>query len=167
MPALVSSELVERAWQRVDGLGAPDVLKLQKQSGKFQPELVGFVLGFVHDLSAEGAGIALYAMLVLFEMFQAVPARKWAKVKDSAILRLWVANRELSDDLLAREFDREAMAQFVDQSTEPAALQYVVDALVDAQEESGELAPDEVAHVLAMLKTVVDALHDAWRPRTS
>lgn len=87
MTAIVSPELVEQAWRRIGALDASEALKLQNRSGKFQPELVGFVLGFTHHLSPEGMGIALYAMAVLFEMFQRAPATQFAKVSDAAIAR--------------------------------------------------------------------------------
>lgn len=161
MTAIVSPEIIERAWRRIGALPASDVLKLQNRSGKFQPELVGFVLGFTHDVSREGMGIALYAMFVVFEMFQRVPGIRYGKVKDAAIMRRWIANRRLSAELLRCDFHREMMAEFVGSSAEPPALQYVAEALIDAQDESGDLPPDEIAHILAMHKTMIDALHDA------
>ena len=167
MSAIVSPELVEQAWQRIGALDAPEVLKLQNRSGGFQPELVGFVLGFTSKMSAQGMGIALYAMLVLFEMFQRVPRTTYAKVKDKTIMRLWKANTKLTSELLANDFDLNLMTQFVTGSTEPAALRYVVEALVDAQEESGELPPEEVAEILAIHKTVIDSLHAAAKGRSS
>src|SRR5258705_13490046 len=129
MAAFVSADLVEQAWRRVGALDAPEVLRLQNRSGKFQPELVGFVLGFTSKMSPEAMGIALYAMLVVFEMFQRAPATSFGKVKDAAIMRLWTSNRQLSAELLANAFDRDLMTEFVTGSAEPAALQYVVDAL--------------------------------------
>ena len=109
MSAIVSPELVEQAWQRVGALDAPEVLKLQNRSGGFQPELVGFVLGFTSKMSPQGMGIALYAMLVLFEMFQRVPATTFSKVKDKTIMKLWRANAELTSALLANDFDLDLM----------------------------------------------------------
>lgn len=160
---LVSPDVAEQAWKRVGALDEAAALELQQRSGTFQPELVGFVLGFIHNLSPEAMGIALYATLVVFEMFQrAVPRIK--KVKERTIVRLWHENRRAVDDLFASEFDEDLMTAFVSDSAEPAALQYVVDAMVDAQDDSDELEAEEVAHVLAVLKTVIDALHQAPRP---
>ncbi|MBA3345013.1 MAG: hypothetical protein H0T44_06880 [Gemmatimonadales bacterium] len=93
MTAIVSAELVEQAWRRIGALDASEALKLQNRSGKFQPELVGFVLGFTSKISPEAMGIALYAMLALFEMFQRAPGTTFRKVKDATIMRLWTNNR--------------------------------------------------------------------------
>jgi hypothetical protein len=161
MTAIVSSELAEQAWQRIGALDDAEVVKLQRRSGKFQQELVGFVLGFTSKMSPESMGIALYAMLVLFEMFQRAPNTTYRKVDERTIMRLWQTNDALCAELLASEFDRDLMAGFVSRSSEPAALQYVVDALVDVQEEVGDLPPEEVAHVLAIHKTIIDAFHSA------
>ena len=161
MTPIVSEELVEQAWRRVGALEPSEVLTLQNRSGRFQPELVGFVLGFTSRMSPESVGIALYEMLVLFEMFQRVPATSFGKIKDRAIMKLWRSNRQLSAELLVHEFDRDLMTEFVARSSEPAALQYVIEALVEVQEESGDLPPEEVADILAIHKTVIDALHSA------
>lgn len=167
MTPIVTPELAEQAWQRIGRLDHRDVVKLQKRSGKFQPELVGFVLGFTHDLSPEGMGIALYAMLVIFEMFQRAVPTGFTKINDRAVLKLWQENRRIGDTLLASEFDAALMHDFVNGSPEPAAVRYVVEALVDAQEESGDLPPEDVAHVLAIHRTVIDALHGAARQQPS
>lgn len=167
MTAIVSPSFAEQAWQRIGRLAPSEVVKLQRRSGKFQPELVGFVLGFTHDLSPEAMGIALYAMLVIFDMFQRAAPPGFAKVKERAILQLWEENRGLSDTLLASDFDAELMNEFATGSCEPAAVRYVIDALVDVQEESGDLPPEEIARVLAVHKTVIDALHAAARPQRS
>ena len=167
MTPIVTPELAEQAWERIGGLDALDVVKLQKRSGKFQPELVGFVLGFTHDLSPEGMGVALYAMLVIFEMFQRAAPTGFTKINERAILRLWQESRRIGDGLLASEFDSALVDDFVSSSPEPSAVRYVVEALVDAQEESGDLPPEEVAQVLAIHRTVIHALHAAARQQPS
>jgi len=118
-------------------------------------------------MSPQGIGIALYAMLVLFEMFQRVPATTFSKINDKTIMKLWKTNAELTSELLANDFDLDLMTQFVAGSAEPAALRYVVEALVDVQEESGELPPEEVAEILAIHKTIIDSLHAAAKGRSS
>jgi hypothetical protein len=163
MTAIVTPEIAEQAWRRVGRLDHREVVKLQKRSGKFQPELVGFVLGFIDDLSPEGMGIALYAMLVIFEMFQRAAPTGFTKVNERAILQLWQESRRIGDALLASEFDSGLMSEFVIGSPEPTAIRYVVEALVDAQEESGNLPAEEVAQVLAIHRTVIHSLHAVAR----
>lgn len=167
MTPIVTPELAEQAWQRIGRLDHLAVVKLQQRSGKFQPELVGFVLAFTRDLSPEGMGIALYAMLVIFEMFQRAAPTGFTKINERAILRLWQESRHIGDALLASEFDAALMHDFVNGSAEPVAVRYVVEALVDAQEESGDLPPEDVAQVLAIHRTVIDALHGAARLQPS
>ena len=69
----------------------------------------------------------------------------------------------MADVLLASEFDSAQMTEFVIGSPEPTAVQYVVEALVDAQEESGNLPAEEVAQVLAIHRTVIHSLHAVAR----
>ena len=70
MPAFVDSELVDLTWRRLGALPPRDMLALQRQSGKLQPELVGFVLGYTSQLSPQAVGLALYLMVVTIELFR-------------------------------------------------------------------------------------------------
>lgn len=161
MATIVSAETAQQAWERIGAYNEDTVLKLQKRSGRFQPELVGFVIGFTHELSPDAIGIALYAMLVVFEMFQQ-SASQIKKVKEQTIVRLWHENRHATSELVASRFDVDLVDAFVSASVEPAAIGYVIDALIQVQDECA-LPVEEVAHVLAVHKTVIEALNKAAR----
>lgn len=162
MAAIIQPELVESTWQHVGALESRAVLKIQQQAGKFQPEVVGFVLGFTSELRGEAMGIALYAMLVVLEMFRAAPVRKIVKVKDSTILRHWRENQRILST--TSESGAPALAAVAASSTEPYVVQYIVEALTDREQEDRPLLTDtEIRYVLSILKTASDSLHDACR----
>ena len=165
MTAFVGPELVERTWQRLGALPAPEMVKLQHQSGKLQPELVGFVLGFSSALSTEAVGLALYVMIVVLEMFRTASVKKMRKVNDAAIMRLWHESQKAVKESLDAPSGTDSLTVLLAGSSEPAVLEYVFDALTDTeQEDPVALSAEELEHLLAILRTFVEALHQVCRP---
>ena len=160
MPPFVDSSLVDRTWRRLGALPPRDMLALQRQSGKLQPELVGFVIGYTSELAPGAIGLALYLMVVTIEMFRSASPRKMRKVKDAAILRLWRESEEAIRQSLAPDTDADPLSLLVANSSEPAVLEYVFDALTDTdQDDPVELSADELEHLLAVLRTLSEGLH--------
>ena len=160
MPPFVDSELVELTWRRLGELPPRDMLALQRQSGKLQPELVGFVLGYTSQLPPEAIGLALYLMVVTIEMFRSASPRRMRKVKEAAIMRLWRESEEAVRRSLAPETDADPLSILVESSSEPAALEYIFDALTDMeQEDPVDLSADELEQLLAVLRTLSEGLH--------
>jgi hypothetical protein len=160
MPPFVDSALVDQTWRRLGALPPRDMLALQRQSGKLQPELVGFVLGYTSRLSPEAVGLALYLMVVTIEMFRSASPRKMRKVKDAAIMRLWRESEEAIRESLAPDTDADPLSILVANSSEPAVLEYIFDALTDTeQEDPVELSADELKHLLTVLRTLSEGLH--------
>ena len=165
MAAIVDPEFVEGTWLRVGAAAPRDMLKLQKQVGKCQPEVAGFVIGFTSELSPEAAGLALYVMVVVHEIFRSAPIKQVKKVKDSSIIRHWHLSQQALPLFLEQAAGPSALTEFVASSSEPAVMQYVVDALTELdQEDPVPLDPEELGHLLAVLRTVVESLHQACRP---
>ena len=136
------------------------MLALQRQSGKLQPELVGFVLGYTSRLSPEAVGLALYLMVVTIEMFRSAAPRKMRKIKDAAIMRLWRESEEAIRRSLAPDTDADPLSVLVASSSEPAVFEYIFDALTDTeQEDPVELTADELEQLLAVLRTLCEGLH--------
>lgn len=165
MTALIDRELVERTWQRLGALPARDMVRLQRQSGRLRPELVGFVLAFTSELSAEAAGAALYVMIVVLEMFRSAPVKKMRKVGDGMVLRLWRDSQKAIKESLDATSGADPLTLLLAGSTEPAVFEYVFDAFTDmGQDDPVALNSDELERLLAILRTFVEALHEACRP---
>ena len=147
-------------WRRLGALPRRDMLALQRQSGKLQPELVGFVMGYTSHLSPEAAGLALYLMVVTIEMFRSASRRKMRKVKEAAIMRLWRESEEAIRQSFAPNTAADPLSLLVASSSEPAVLEYVFDALTDTDDEDPvELSAEELEHLLAVLRTLSEGLH--------
>jgi len=79
MAQLVSSALIEEMWRTIGASSSATIRKLQKQCGKEQEELTGFLLGFTSDLRPEGLGLALYIHLVVVQAFRPPVLSKYAQ----------------------------------------------------------------------------------------
>jgi hypothetical protein len=165
MTALVDQEVVERTWRRLGALPARDMLRLQRNAGKLQPELVGFVLGFTSDLLAEAAGLALYVMIVVLEMFRSASARSMRKLDELAVMRLWHESQQAVRASLEAPPGSDPLIALLADSSEPAAFEYVFDAFTDMeQEDPVALTDEELEQLLAVLRTFVEGLHHASSP---
>lgn len=164
MAPFVQPNSIEPTWRRIGGSSPAAILQLQKSSGKRQPEIVGFVLGFTADMSPDVVGLALYVMLVVIEMFRTSGARKIVKVRESTIMRHWHANESLLGELRTKAAELAAAIKAAEESVEPHALRYVIEALTEGDpDDPVPLSADEAWHLFAVLKTAIDSLHDGCR----
>lgn len=162
MPSFLTDTHVEITRDRVDALPAHQLAALERRAGKAQPEVVGFVIGFTSELRPDVAALALYLMTTLVEMFTTAPVKRLIKVRDSTIMRHWQANvgylRALVDGVAEHPTLRAL-------SLEPAAFDYVTEIVFEDPRLDGSLHLDgeEAALVTIILKTAIDAMHDACR----
>jgi hypothetical protein len=157
---LVSEDLVEATWKKVAALEGKAALAIQKGCGKSQPELTGFFIGWMHDLPEEAAGLGLYVMVVVFEMFRATGA-KLRKATEKSVMEHWRRSAELAARLEATGVEPCNLSAASFSTEEPYVSQYVIDALTDeADDEPVNLTPQEFWHLFATLMTLVDTLHD-------
>ena len=152
---------MEETWQSVAVMSPNEVLRRQGLCGKEQQELTGFVLGFISDLPPEAAGLALYVHFVVIEAFRRTKAQ-FRKIKPGKIERTWKDNFAFVNGLKRAGHSRRPFHLKGDSSSEPAVLQYVIDALTEQDDEDPvELAELDFWHILQVLKTVADCTHDA------
>jgi hypothetical protein len=163
----IPDEIVDRVVERISGLDDEAIRSLMKRSGPFQPEITGFVLASTLDSSDRVRALAAMGMMTAFETF-----------RDG-----YVKTRKARERLVRRRFDDalEVVADLADEfrdpryvgvndlpSSEPALMNTLLD-LADppneAETESDE-NQDENWHLLSVLYTVVETLHEcAGAPR--
>ncbi|CAN5894831.1 hypothetical protein BH11GEM1_BH11GEM1_32060 [soil metagenome] len=168
MSALVDSSLVEHTWLRLGALPPSEMVKLQRQSGKLQPDLIGFVLGFTSSLSPEAIGLALYVTIVVLAMFRAACPGKQRKANDRQIMRIWTDSAAAVAASLNAPPISDPLQQLLAGSSEPAVLEYVFDAFTDMeQEEAVALSAAELERLLAVMRTFIETLHHVCQPRST
>jgi hypothetical protein len=156
---LVSTALIEETWRAVGASSPATIRQLQKQCGRDHEELTGFMLAFTSDLRPYALGIVLYVHLVVSVAFRRCGA-KFRRIRPGRIERAWAENAEFIDHLKAGRYPRATILLEEASSSEPAVLRYILDALTEDDDDPDELSDDEFWHILRVLKTVVDCLHD-------
>ena len=163
MTVLVSAQLMEETWRAVGALSEREIRKRQALCGKEQEELTGFVLGYTSDLPEEALGLALYAHFVVVEAFRRSGAT-FRKIESGKIERTWKDNFGFINDLRATGYTRSPFQLQEDVSSEPAVMQYVIDALTEENSDDPvPLIDQDFWRVLQVLKTVTDCMHEAGR----
>ena len=163
-PTPISRAVVAATLYRVAQAEGEAVQELLDQWISEQEELAAFVLGATGELREEVRPLALYLATVVFEIFRSGPAVEIQHV-DGARFDLFLrANQQVVQRVVA-SMNATTGVEPPDLATasEPVVLQYVAEALTEEGSDatSPELTGGEFLHLLMVLKTVVDALHDA------
>jgi len=163
-PTPISRAVVEATLYRVTQSEGDAVQELLDRWIGEQEELAAFVLGSTGELREEVRPLALYLATVIFEIFRSGPALEIEQVDPARFDRFLRDNQEMVKRVVA-SMDEASGIIPPDLSTasEPVVLQYVAQALAEegSDGEGSELTGGEFLHLLMILKTVVDALHDA------
>jgi len=160
----ISRAVVEATLYRVSQSEGEQVQRLLDQWIGEQEELAAFVLGATDELREAVRPLALYLATVVFEIFRSGPAVEIDHVEPDRFDRFLRDNQEMVKRVVA-SMNEATGIEPPDLSTasEPEVLQYVAAALAEEgnDDDSQELTGGEFLHLLMILKTVVDALHDA------
>jgi hypothetical protein len=163
MEPLVDAQLMEETWRAVGAMSDAEIRRRQGLCGKEQEELTSFVLAFTSELPPEALGLALYAHFVVIEAFRRTGVR-FRKLKPARIETTWRENFGFINDLKATGYSRAPFQLKAELTSEPAVMQYVIDALTeDNEDDPVALTDDDFWRVLQVLKTVADCMHSARR----
>jgi hypothetical protein len=161
MDALVDAELMESAWRAVGAMSDGEIRRRRALCGREQEELTGFVLAYTSDLPSEALGLALYAHFVVIEAFRRSGAR-FRKLKPTRIEDTWKENFGFINDLRAAGYSAAPFQLKAELASEPAVVQYVIDALTEKNDDDPvSIADDDFWRILQVLKTVADCMHFA------
>jgi hypothetical protein len=156
----IPAEVVEATWRKIGAFAPAEMSALQSRSGQFQPELTGFVIGFTSDLRPDALGLALYAMVVVYEMFR-VHHVKVGKARERVVIRQWEVAQDLTTRLREQGVKRDKLLHADIDTSEPLAMRYVIEAFTEqASEDPIDIRDDEFWHMVAVLKTVIETLHE-------
>ena len=127
--------------------------------GDSQPELLALVMKSSEEMGQEVRELAIYMFLVVYRMFQKAHG-KIKKISSDEIIECYEHNKGLMERLEGahdRFLDRIASVQA---SRQPYVVKYVVDALMedDEQEDAVILTEEQKGMLYLLLKTVIDVL---------
>jgi len=163
-PTPISRAVVEATLYRVSQSEGEAVQHLLDRWVGDQEELAAFVLGTTGELREEVRPLVLYLATVIFEIFRSGPALEIERVDGGRFDGFLRDNQEMVKRVVASMNEATGITPpDLSTSSEPAVLQYVAAALAEEgnDDDSQELTGGEFLHLLMILKTVVDALHDA------
>jgi hypothetical protein len=161
MEPIVDAQLMEATWRAVGAMSEAEIRRKQGLCGKEQEELTGFVLAFTSELPPEALGLALYAHFAVMEAFRRSGAR-FRKLKPTRIENAWRENFAFINDLKVAGYSRAPFQLKPEFASEPAVMQYVVDALTEeSEDEPVELTDEDFWRIVQVLKTVADCMHSA------
>lgn len=164
VPTPISRAVVEAVLYRVSESDGEALQHLLDQWIEEQEELAAFVLGSTGELREEVRPLALYLATVVFEIFRSGPALEIERVDGGRFDGFLRDNQEMVKRVVASMNEATGiMPPDLSTASEPVVLQYVAAALAGEGDDDGssELTGGEFLHLLMVLKTVVDALHDA------
>ena len=151
--------IVEKTWQEVAGFNPLKANKEMMKIGSNQPDLLAFIMELTGKSDQEVKELAIYMFFVVYRMFQKAKG-KIKRISAKEISECYEYNASLMEKLEeAHEkfFDRAVSVQI---SRQPYVVKYVVDALMEEEEEEGDLTLNEEQKGLLylLLKTVIDVL---------
>jgi deoxyribodipyrimidine photolyase len=155
----IPEKIVERTWQEVAGFSPLKANNEMMKIGNSQPELLAFMMELTREMDQEVRELGIYMFFVVYRMFQKAK-RKIKRISTKEISECYEYNESLIERLeVAHEklLDRAVSIQV---SRQPYVVKYVVDALVEEEEEEGPLAltEEQKGFLFLLLKTVIDVL---------
>ena len=159
----IPEEVVERTWREVAQFIPGQIRKENAKLGRHQRDLLGFVLELTGDMGKPVKELAVYMFFTVFRMFQKAYGKKIKPISSSQIIECYEANEGLMGRLEGAHdkfLDRIVSIQIADQ---PHVMKYVVEALVEADENEDltELTEKDKGFLFLLLKTVIDVLNKA------
>ena len=155
----ISDGVISATLDTLNAASPAEAAARQGRAGQFQPELTAFVAVFTLKQRAAAAGIGLFIMLVLSEAFRA-SAVKVRKAREQVVLRHWRAAHDHAEALREDVNGPMELLDDLPESSEPAALQYVIEALTEVTDDGVQLTDDEFWDLFAVLRAAIETLHE-------
>jgi hypothetical protein len=157
----IPEEIVEKTWREVAQFTPAQIKKEISRLAREQGDLLVFVLESTVDMSRASHELAVYLFFTVFRMFQKVHGKGITPISSGQVVACYEANENLMERLEGAHekfLDRIAGIQIAEQ---PHVMKYVVEALVEAEEEDEdleELTEEDKGLLFLVLKTVVELL---------
>ena len=154
-------ELVQDSIDTICGIAEESALeKASEHLFDVQPDLGGFFMEFIEDMSENAQDLAFMMALILNRAFEKKYPNLRAMTEDEVIARFEKAESELekymkmNDEMLAEIQDNAA------KSGQPEILNYIIEELFMSEDLEPEIAADEQIHLFMICKFFVDCLNE-------
>ena len=155
----IPEEIVENTWQEVAGFNPVRANKEMMKIGANQPEILAFVTELTDEMDKEVKELGIYMFFVVYRIFQKAHG-KFKGISSEEIIECYEHNEGLMERLEGVHeafLDRVASIQI---SRQPYVVKYVVDALMEDEEEEDAVAltEEQKGSLFLLLITVIDIL---------
>ncbi|MBM3128597.1 MAG: hypothetical protein FJ009_08230 [Chloroflexi bacterium] len=156
----ISAEIVETTWKRIAGFSAREGKTLAEKFAAEQPVVMTYLMAVDGDLFNEDERELLFYLGAVVWQMMAQGDAPLPQVTEQMIDQAEAANQATLESLVdASEDDaRAAMAQMLQEYTQPEVFKYVVTALMEATQEEG-IRDENLGVLMVNLKTVIDCLN--------
>lgn len=153
----ISEELVDKTLQEVFDLSPDQANKEMLKLSQDQPDLLAFMVELTEELDPEAREIGIYIFFVVHRMFQA-SRTKIKRVPSKKIIKCYQDNESLMESLEGAHEKFLDIAARVQVSRQPNVMKYMVDALMEEEDDSVTLMEYDQELLFLLLKTVVEVL---------
>ncbi len=154
----ISSEIVERTWQEMATMSPINYPKLINQFAKEQPFVLGYLMAVDNELLNEDERELLFYLGTVVWRMMSQGEKPLPKVTEDMIFAAEDDNFKMLQ-LLEGEDEAgvyDTTAKMISSYNQPEVLRYVVEALMEEDEEGVDIREANVGMMMIYLKTVID-----------
>lgn len=157
----IAESLVAQTWQEVADYSPDHATSEMKKIGEHQPELLGFMIEFTHDLDPLAIDMGIYLFFVVYRIFEKGYDSPMPQITADEIIECYEANAELMESLESAHYRFLERAAEVQLKSQPYIIKYVIDAFYEVPEEEDvdALSDEDIGYLFLLLKTVIDVLN--------
>jgi len=154
----ISAEIVERTWQEMATMPPANYPKIINKFAKEQPFVLGYLMAVDEDLLNEDERELLFYLGTVVWRMMSQGNKPLSKVTEEMIFAAEDNNFKMLQYLEGEtEADfYETTEKMIKNYNQPEVLRYVVEALMEEDEEGVEIREDNLGMMMIYLKTVID-----------
>lgn len=153
----ISRKLVDTTWLQISQYSMKDIIPDQKRLMDSQPYLTQFLVQFTEDYPEEVSELALHLTHVIWKVFSIVRGETVTTIDlDDVVVA--VRNREEWLEVL-QGLEIPVLTNLIHQEktfSQPNILDFLLDILIEEQEDNPEVGEVEVAYLFWLLLIVID-----------
>lgn len=157
----ISRKLVDTTWLQISQYSMKDIIPDQKRLMDSQPYLTQFLVQFTEDYPEEVSELALHLTHVVWKVFSLVRGETVNTIDlDDVVLA--VRNREEWLEVF-QGLEIPVLTNLIHQEktfSQPNILDFLLDILIEEQEDNPEVGETEVAYLFWLLLIVIDTFNN-------
>lgn len=157
----IPSQIVQSSIDKICGItDEADLERASEHLFDVQPDLGGFFMEFIEDMSEEAQDLAFMMALILNKSFEEQYKKMRAMTEDEVVERFEKNEAEFEGYLQMNDEMLDGLQQKAAQEGQPEVFNYIIEELFMNPELEPALAANEQVHLFIICKFFVDCLND-------